>query len=126
MTGAGRADRLHVAPATADEVSLFADWAAAEGWNPGLGDAAVFYAGSKVGPLFADDVSVADRLFAALCAAARPGPLFVDVPDPNAAGVALVTRQGFTPMFETARMYRGPVPAEPVDGIFGVTTFELG
>jgi hypothetical protein len=61
-----------------------------------------------------------------LRAAAPPGPLFVDVPDPNTAGVALVTSHGFTPMFETARMYRGEAPAEPVDRIFGVTTFELG
>jgi GNAT superfamily N-acetyltransferase len=82
--------------------------------------------GSKVGPLFADDASIAERLFAALRAAARPGPLFVDVPDPNGAGVALVTAHGFTPMFETARMYRGEAPVEPVDRIFGVTTFELG
>jgi hypothetical protein len=82
--------------------------------------------GSKIGPLFADDASVAERLFVALRGAARPGPLFIDVPDPNAAGVALVTSRAFTPMFETARMYRGGAPPEPVDRIFGVTTFELG
>jgi GNAT superfamily N-acetyltransferase len=83
-------------------------------------------AGSKIGPLFADDASLAALLFEALRAVARPGPLFIDVPDPNAAGVALVTSRGFTPMFETARMYRGDAPAEPVERIFGVTTFELG
>ena len=30
------------------------------------------------------------------------------------------------PVFETARMYRGSVPALPLNRIFGVTTFELG
>jgi GNAT superfamily N-acetyltransferase len=82
--------------------------------------------GSKVGPLFADDSATAELLFDALRAAAPPGPLFVDVPDPNGAGVALVTKRGFTPTFETARMYRGAAPDEPVDRIFGVTSFELG
>jgi GNAT superfamily N-acetyltransferase len=82
--------------------------------------------GSKIGPLFADDAATAGRLFAALRAAAAPGPLFIDVPDPNRDGVALVTGHDFTPMFETARMYRGHTPIEPVERIFGVTTFELG
>jgi hypothetical protein len=31
-----------------------------------------------------------------------------------------------TPMFETARMYRGRAPDLPLDRIFGITTFELG
>ena len=54
------------------------------------------------------------------------GPLFVDVPDPNRDGVGRVTGHEFTPVFETARMYRGDAPIEPVERIFGVTTFELG
>jgi hypothetical protein len=29
-------------------------------------------------------------------------------------------------VFETARMYTGQPPPEPVNRIFGVTTFELG
>ena len=33
---------------------------------------------------------------------------------------------GLTPVFETARMYRGPAPALPLERIFGITTFELG
>jgi hypothetical protein len=31
-----------------------------------------------------------------------------------------------TVVFETARMYTGEAPRLPLDGIFGVTTFELG
>jgi hypothetical protein len=30
------------------------------------------------------------------------------------------------PVFETARMYKGPAPELPIDRIFGLTTFELG
>ena len=36
------ADAYTIRPMRADEIALAADWAAAEGWNPGLGDAACF------------------------------------------------------------------------------------
>lgn len=35
--------------ATADEVSLMLDWAAVEGWNPGIDDASAFYAADPDG-----------------------------------------------------------------------------
>jgi hypothetical protein len=31
-----------------------------------------------------------------------------------------------TPVFETARMYRGVDPGLPAERIFGITSFELG
>jgi hypothetical protein len=40
--------------------------------------------------------------------------------------VKLGERYGFRPVFETARMYRGPEPSLPLDRIYGITTFELG
>lgn len=33
---------------------------------------------------------------------------------------------GLTPAFETARMYLGLAPDLPLQGIFGITTLELG
>jgi GNAT superfamily N-acetyltransferase len=36
------ADAYTIRPMRADEIALAADWAAAEGWNPGLSDAACF------------------------------------------------------------------------------------
>jgi GNAT superfamily N-acetyltransferase len=81
--------------------------------------------GWKIGPLFADDPAVAETLFTALSAHAD-GPLFLDVPEPNAAAVRLAERYGMTPVFETARMYTGPAPAIDLARIFGVTSFELG
>jgi len=30
------------------------------------------------------------------------------------------------PVFEAARMYRGPAPDLPLEHIYGITTFELG
>lgn len=82
--------------------------------------------GFKIGPLFADDAAVATALFGALAAAAGDGPVFLDVPEPNAAARALAEAAGLAPVFETARMYRGLAPELPLPRIFGITTFELG
>ena len=83
--------------------------------------------GFKVGPLFADDPGCAQALFHALAMRVPAGSrVFLDVPEPNAAAVALAERHGMSPVFETARMYAGRAPALPLAKIFGVTTFELG
>jgi GNAT superfamily N-acetyltransferase len=81
--------------------------------------------GHKIGPLFADTPAIAETLFQAL-AASMPGLIFLDPPEPNGPAVALAQRYGLTPVFETARMYRGPAPQLPLEKIFGITTFELG
>ncbi|HYG90923.1 MAG TPA: GNAT family N-acetyltransferase [Azospirillum sp.] len=82
--------------------------------------------GSKIGPLFADDRSVAEALFDALATAVGGGLLFLDVPEPNAAAVALAEARGLRPVFETARMYTAPVRPVADGRVFGITTFELG
>ena len=82
--------------------------------------------GSKIGPLFADDAAAAHSLFHGLCAAAQQGPVFLDVPLPNAAAVRLAESHGMRQVFETGRMYRGPAPAYDLERVFGVTSFELG
>jgi ribosomal protein S18 acetylase RimI-like enzyme len=82
--------------------------------------------GFKIGPLFADDEEVADLIFRALAAKAGGEELFLDVPEPNKAALALAERYDLKPVFETARMYRGSSPDLPLDRIFGITSFELG
>lgn len=82
--------------------------------------------GSKIGPLFADDGATARSLFAALLAEAPPGPVFLDLPEPNGDAMALARDAGMAPAFETARMYAGPAPALRIDSIYGITSFELG
>lgn len=86
--------------------------------------------GSKIGPLFADDDAAAHALFHGLCQAvpqsAKGGPVFLDVPMPHAGAVRLAEAHGMLPVFETARMYRGPAPEVDLGRVFGVTTFELG
>ncbi|WP_229681278.1 GNAT family N-acetyltransferase [Neoroseomonas lacus] len=82
--------------------------------------------GSKIGPLFAQGPEMARALFADLLAAAPPGPVFLDMPEPNGDALAMAREAGMTPAFETARMYAGPAPALPLHDIYGITSFELG
>jgi hypothetical protein len=83
--------------------------------------------GWRVGPLLAPDLKTAERLLLALAAEAAEGEfVFIDVPEPNVAGVRLAESLGMVPIFETARMVAGPVPPEPIERIFGITTLELG
>jgi hypothetical protein len=82
--------------------------------------------GYKIGPLFADTPGGADLLFQGLAAGAKDAEVFLDCPEPNQAAIDLATRYGLTPVFETARMYRGRAPDLPLSQIYGITTFELG
>jgi hypothetical protein len=81
--------------------------------------------GRKIGPLVADDRTAAEVIFAALLGA-EGGEIFLDVPQPNRDAVAVAVAHGLAPVFETARMYSGPIRSVRLDRIFGVTTFELG
>ena len=97
-----------------------------DGRLSGYGIARPCRVGVKIGPLFADDPATAERLYRGLAAWTGARELFLDVPEPNASGVALAERHGLTPVFETARMYAKGIPGEPIERIYGVTTFELG
>jgi hypothetical protein len=92
----------------------------------GYGVARACRDGTKIGPLFAESEAIADALFRGLAADIGQGPVYIDPPEPNPAGRALAERYGLRPVFETARMYRGPAPALPLDRTYGITTFELG
>ena len=80
----------------------------------------------RIGPLFADTPDDARALFRALTAAFPGTAVAIDVPEPNKAAVAMVEEAGFTPSFETARMYTGPVRPHARNRVFGITTLELG
>jgi len=82
--------------------------------------------GFKIGPLFADTDEAADVLFRALAASAKGEEVFLDCPEPNRTATDLAARYGLSPVFETARMYRGAAPDLPLPRIYGITTFELG
>lgn len=91
----------------------------------GFGVARACRSGFKVGPLFAPDDDMAFALLAALCADGE-GDVHLDVPGSRASFSDGLVSRGLSPGFETARMYRGSVRAPTPQGVFGVTTLELG
>lgn len=84
------------------------------------------HSGCKIGPLYAADAGVARDLVLALGRAGGAGPVFLDVPEPNGAGLRMAEALGLSPQFETARMYLGPAPVTDPARVFGITSFELG
>ena len=82
--------------------------------------------GNKIGPLVADDRDAAEAVLAALLTSAGSGEIFLDVPSVNRDAIALAQNLGLAPVFETARMYTGPIPPIRLERVFGVTTLELG
>ena len=81
--------------------------------------------GYKIGPLVAADRRAAEAIVQALLASAD-GEVFLDVPAVNRDAIALAEALGLKPVFETARMYTGPIQPLRLDRVFGVTSFELG
>jgi GNAT superfamily N-acetyltransferase len=97
-----------------------------DGQAAGFGVIRPCRSGHKIGPLVAPGEAEAESLLAALLERVEAGPVFLDVPEPHAAAVALATQLGLKPVFETARMYTGPAPAVAMDRLFGISSFELG
>ena len=84
------------------------------------------FEGYKIGPLFANKPEVALALLGKLLAEAKGAPVYLDVPADNLPAIKLAEECGLSPVFETARMYRGKAPEMPLDRVFGITTLELG
>lgn len=81
--------------------------------------------GHKIGPLFAEELDTAVSLLAAL-AAACGGEIHIDTPEVNPEFSDILLKAGMTRGFQTTRMYRGPAPSLELNGVFGLTTLELG
>lgn len=82
--------------------------------------------GYKIGPLFADNEEIAEKIFLSLTGSVSADEYFLDIPEPNSGARSLVLRHNMQMVFETARMYSGATPTLPIEKIFGVTSFELG
>lgn len=82
--------------------------------------------GRRIGPLFARDAVTGEMLLDGLLAAAPGEAVFFDVPDSNDAATQAAQARGMSPVFETARMYKGVAQPIALDQVWGVTSFELG
>lgn len=93
----------------------------------GMGTIRLCRKGYKIGPLFADSPDIAEKIFAGLSSSVKPGePLYLDIPEVNKNALKLVADHSMSFGFETARMYTGEFPVLNLNGLYGVTTFELG
>jgi len=83
--------------------------------------------GFKIGPLFADDVAIADTILRSLISDIDPKePIFIDFPEVNRDSVLLKQNYNMELDFETARMYTKEEPDIAVMRTFGNTSFEVG
>lgn len=92
----------------------------------GFGVCRQCYTGYKIGPLFADNSEIAEKLFLALQNNKPNSPVFIDIPETNIIGQMLVSKYKMQNVFATARMYTQELPALDYQKIVGVTTFEMG
>lgn len=82
--------------------------------------------GYKIGPLYGETGEAALRMVEALAHHVGASQVFLDVPDPNRAGPALVQHLDLTSAFSCARMYRGAPLHRDLQRIFAEASFELG
>lgn len=82
--------------------------------------------GWKIGPLFANSLEIADRLFKAFQLHSSNRPIFLDAPDNNPMAIELCRKYQMDEVFGCVRMYHGPVPQLDNRRIFGITTLEAG
>ncbi len=82
--------------------------------------------GHKIGPLFADNDSIAEELYKACLNSASGEAVYLDIPIINLGALKLVQKYKAKYVFECARMYHGKPPRTNIDKVYGITTFELG
>lgn len=84
------------------------------------------FKGYKIGPLFSESPAIAQSLFEGLCLKIKEGVVYLDVPESNQNALSLVRNYKMTPEFEVIRMYRNGTPEIDLQGIYGISTYELG
>jgi hypothetical protein len=82
--------------------------------------------GYKIGPLFAENQTIASALYEKCLNESIGKPVYLDIPMANPQAIELVRKYDAQYVFECARMYLGEAPNIELEKIFGVTTFELG
>lgn len=91
----------------------------------GLGTMRPSARGHRIGPLFATEPDVAERLLRRLLPAAEGTRIAVDVPASNPAAVALLSALGFVEEFRTVRMAWGKLPAMPWQECYATVMLHL-
>ena len=91
----------------------------------GLGTLRPSALGHRIGPLYATDPSVAERLMRRLLHDARGRRVAMDVPVGNPDAISLANAFGFAEDFRTVRMVRGPIPDVPWEQRYATVMLHL-
>ncbi len=81
--------------------------------------------GWRIGPLLADNSSLAELLLRNLVRK-HPGVILLDSPGLNSFAKPLLERLGFVAISSTSRMYRGDQPPIAMNEVYGLACLELG
>ena len=81
--------------------------------------------GWRIGPLLADTPALAELLIRQLLQT-HPGVVILDSPGANAKAPSVMEGLGFTAMGRTLRMYRGVMPQQGLEDVYGLACLELG
>lgn len=81
----------------------------------------------KIGPLFADNKLIAEKIFRALQSKIPVQSYFtIDIPKININAIKIAEKFNMEYSFETVRMYKNGVPKIDINKVFGITSYELG
>jgi len=80
----------------------------------------------QIGPCMANVSHVGQRLLADALTRCAGQPVMIDVPDENAAAIALAQQAGLSAQRAFVRMYRGVLPVDEVTGIWASSGPEKG
>ena len=82
--------------------------------------------GYKIGPLFADNMAIAENILCGMLSKSDSKPVYFDIPERNKDSLKLASKYLMRESFATARMYSHGEPNISIDKVYGVTSFELG
>ncbi|NET60727.1 MAG: GNAT family N-acetyltransferase [Symploca sp. SIO2E6] len=82
--------------------------------------------GFRIGPIFAENENIAEKLLLALATYTEGSPIYVDVPNINKSAILLFENYQMSPILECIAMYTAEPPNIDWQKVFAVTSVELG
>jgi hypothetical protein len=82
--------------------------------------------GFRIGPLFADNTDIAEKILLSMASYTTGASISLDIPEVNPDSLELFEKYNFKQIYKTARMYTGEFPALPFKEIYALTSLALG
>ncbi len=82
--------------------------------------------GWRLGPVFAQHHSFAEEILRHLALKTFGEQVYMDITEANVQSIRLAFAMGMVPWGARLRLYKGGVPKEPLEKIYGFTTLDIG